>query len=75
MYDALLVTNRMGDNTRVLEELGLKDHPNILVKSKNQNAFHGLRFKKLILAPDLVIENDKQYDLIQSLELITHRYL
>lgn len=74
MYEALIVTNRMADFKRVLEELGLENHPNVLVKSKNQNTFDGLQFKRLILAPDFMIENDKQYELIRRLEGITYRY-
>ena len=75
MLDALIVVNRTIDEKRVLEELELTDHSNVLVMSKNQNTFDGLQFKKLILAPDFVIENKKQRELIQRLEYEAHRYI
>lgn len=76
MYDKLVVVNRLRDEDRVLKELGLEKHPNVLVMSKNQNTFDGLRYKKVILAPDFTIDNNRQYHLVDRLEVegVAHRY-
>ena len=68
MYDKLVVVNRLWDKDRVLEELGLEKHPNVLVMGKNQNTFDGLQYKEVILAPGFAIDNDRQYQLVERLE-------
>ena len=75
MFDALIVANSMTDKKRVLEELELTDHSNVFVLGKNQKMLDGVLFKRLILAPNLVIENKKHRELIQRLEYEAHRYI
>ena len=68
VYDKLVVVNRLWDKDRVLEELGLEKHPNVLVMGKNQNTFDGLQYKEVILAPGFTIDNDRQHQLVERLE-------
>ena len=74
MYDKLVVVNHLWDKDRVLKELGLEKHPNVLVMSKSQNTFDGLQYKEVILAPGFTIDNDRQYQLVDRLEGEVHRY-
>ena len=74
MYDKLVVVNYLRDKDRVLKELGLEKHPNVLVMSKNQNTFDGLQYKEVILAPGFIIENDRQNELVHHLKGVAHRY-
>lgn len=74
MYDKLVVVNHVRDKDRVLKELGLEKHPNVLVMSKNQNTFDGLQYKEVILAPGFTIDNDRQRQLVDHLEGVAHRY-
>lgn len=74
MYDKLVVVNHVRDKDRVLKELGLEKHPNVLVMSKNQNTFDGLQYKEVILAPDFIFENYRQDELVDHLKGVAHKY-
>ena len=75
IYDKLVVVNHLWDKDRVLKELGLEKHPNVLVMSKNQNTFDGLQYKEVILAPGFTIDNDRQYELAAHLEYESRKSL
>lgn len=70
IYDYLIVLNKLNDKNWFLNKYGLNEkEDNIYIVSINQRALDGLKYNKILMAPNLDITTFSQLQTFQMLKM------